>query len=163
MPFVDHDGGGFYGLVRNDRSFDAAAPKGLVMHSRFLWTYSAAYMRYAKSEYLDAARTAYDYLRGPQADAEAGGFWWAMEGSPGKPTTDVKLVYGQAFAIYALSEFYRATGEAAALELALKTYDLLERVARDRKGGGSSRLATDIGNNRFGSPLAKWTSAVTSR
>lgn len=135
LPFVDRDGGGFYGLIRNDRSFDAAAPKGLVMHSRFLWTYSAAYIRYAKSEYLDAARAAYDYLRGPQADVESGGFWWAVE-AQGKPETDVKLVYGQAFAIYALSEFYLATGEKPALDLALKTYALLERVARDKDKGG---------------------------
>jgi mannose/cellobiose epimerase-like protein (N-acyl-D-glucosamine 2-epimerase family)/predicted GH43/DUF377 family glycosyl hydrolase len=139
FPYIDREGGGFYGLVRNDRSFDASAPKGLVMHSRFLWAYSAAYKRYAKPEYLDAARAAYDYLRGGQRDDRSGGFWWVVEnapGSPAKPQTDVKMVYGQAFAIYALAEFYLATGEKAALDLALETYGLIERVARDKEKGG---------------------------
>ncbi len=134
LPYVDREGGGFYGLVRNDGSFDASAPKGLVMHSRFLWAYSAAYMRYAKPEYLEAAKAAYEYLRGAQRDGESGGFWWVVEG--GRPRIDAKLVYGQAFAVYALSEYYLATGEGPALALALETYALLERVARDREAGG---------------------------
>jgi mannose/cellobiose epimerase-like protein (N-acyl-D-glucosamine 2-epimerase family)/predicted GH43/DUF377 family glycosyl hydrolase len=139
LPYVDRERGGFYGLVRNDRSFDAAAPKGLVMHSRFLWAYSAAYARYAKEEYLEAARAAYGYLAGGQRDAERGGFWWVVDQEPGKaavPQVDVKMVYGQAFAIYALSEYYLASGEAPALDLALETYALLEGVARDRELGG---------------------------
>jgi mannose/cellobiose epimerase-like protein (N-acyl-D-glucosamine 2-epimerase family)/predicted GH43/DUF377 family glycosyl hydrolase len=134
LPYVDKAGGGFCGLVRNDGSSDAAAPKGLVMHARFLWAYSAAYMRYAKEEHLDAARAAYDFLSGGLRDGEGGGFWWIVEG--GKPQTEVKVIYGQAFAIYALSEYHRATGEAAALDLALETWALLERTARDRAEGG---------------------------
>jgi|GEM_PF-59143 len=150
LPYVDRAWGGFYGLVRNDGGYDERAPKGLVMHSRFLWAYSAAYRRYAKREYLDAARAAYDFLRGGQRDQRSGGFWWIVElppqpspGSPRdaerdgpRPAVEAKMVYGQAFAIYALSEYYLATGEAAALDLALETYSLLERVARDRDRGG---------------------------
>jgi cellobiose epimerase len=138
----------YYGLVCNDGSFDARAPKGLVMHARFLWAYSAAYIRYAKREYLDAARAAYDFLRGGQRDERSGGFWWVVD-APGarggartdslgaaRPQVEAKIIYGQAFAIYALSEYYLATSERAALDLALETYALLERVARDRNEGG---------------------------
>ena len=134
LPCVDRSGGGFYGLVRNDGSFDASAPKGLVMHSRFLWAYSAAYVRYAKDEYLEAARAAYCFLKGPLRDAARGGFWWSVEG--GRPGLEVKMVYGQAFAIYALAEYHLATGDAEALDLALETYGLLERAARDPDDGG---------------------------
>jgi 4-O-beta-D-mannosyl-D-glucose phosphorylase len=134
LPYVDREGGGVYGLVRNDRSFDASAPKGLVMHSRFLWAYSAAYERYPKPEYLEAARAAYDYLRGNQADQASGGFWWIVD--KGAPAREEKVVYGQAFAIYALSEYYMATRDTAALELALATFGLLERVACDKEKGG---------------------------
>jgi predicted GH43/DUF377 family glycosyl hydrolase/mannose/cellobiose epimerase-like protein (N-acyl-D-glucosamine 2-epimerase family) len=144
LPYVDREAGGFYGLVRNDKSFDAAAPKGLVMHSRFLWAYSAAYMRYAKPEYLEAARAAYDYLRGGQRDEVRGGFWWIVDQEPGDaahpgkatPEVDVKMVYGQAFAIYALAEYYLASGERGALDLAMETYRLLESIARDKAKGG---------------------------
>jgi mannose/cellobiose epimerase-like protein (N-acyl-D-glucosamine 2-epimerase family)/predicted GH43/DUF377 family glycosyl hydrolase len=140
LPYVDRDGGGFYGLVRNDRSFDERAPKGLVMHARFLWAYSAAYARYAKGEYLEAARAAYDFLRGGQRDAKSGGFWWIVDGgtapNAARPQIEVKMVYGQAFAIYALAEYYLASGDRGALDLALETYALLERVARDKEKGG---------------------------
>ena len=145
LPYVDREGGGFYGLVRNDKSFDASAPKGLVMHSRFLWAYSAAYIRYAKEEYLEAARAAYDYLRGGQRDTVRGGFWWIVDQAPrdasgrqsaATPQVDVKMVYGQAFAIYALAEYNLATGDQSALDLAMETYGLLESVARDKAKGG---------------------------
>jgi mannobiose 2-epimerase len=139
LPYVDREGGGFYGLVRNDKSFDASAPKGLVMHSRFLWAYSAAYMRYAKEAYLEAARVAYDYLRTGQRDAVRGGFWWIVDQTPdgeAKPQVDVKMIYGQAFAIYALAEYNLATGDNGALDLAMETYKLLESVAHDKAKGG---------------------------
>jgi 4-O-beta-D-mannosyl-D-glucose phosphorylase len=134
LRYIDRLGGGFYGLVRNDGSFDASAPKGLVAHSRFLWTYSAAFRRYGKAEYLDAARAAYLCLTGRLRDAEHGGFWWAVDAKG--PERNEKIIYGQAFALYALSEYFTATGERPALALALETYGLLERVARDREFGG---------------------------
>jgi 4-O-beta-D-mannosyl-D-glucose phosphorylase len=136
LPYVDREGGGFYGLVRNDGSFDASAPKGLVMHSRFLWAYSAAYMRYAKEDYRAAARAAYDYLRSGQRDEVRGGFWWIVDQGAATPQVDVKMVYGQAFAIYALAEYNLATGDQGALDLAMETYGLLESVARDKAKGG---------------------------
>jgi mannobiose 2-epimerase len=46
------------------------------------------------------------------------------------------VVYGQAFAIYALAEWYRASSDQSALDLALDTFRLLEDHARDRVGGG---------------------------
>jgi len=134
LKYIDRDGGGFYGLVRDDGSFDAAAPKGLVAHARFLWAYSAAYGRYSKIEYLDAARAAYSCLTGKLRDAERGGFWWAVDARG--PQREEKVIYGQAFALYALSAYFAATGEREALDLALETYALIERVARDRELGG---------------------------
>ena len=135
LPYMDAARGGFYGLVANDGGYDREAKKGLVMHSRFLWAYSAAYRRYAEPSLLAAARQAFDFLCGPLRDARSGGFWWAVDAT-GRPEREEKLVYGQAFAIYGLSEYYAATGDGAALELALGTWALLERAARDPGAGG---------------------------
>jgi len=135
LPYVDAARGGFYGLVTNDGEYDRGAKKGLVMHARFLWAYSAAYRRYAEPSWRDAARVAFDFLRGPLRDLEGGGFWWVVDAS-GRPEREEKLVYGQAFAIYGLSEYYAATGDLEALELALGTWALLERAARDPLAGG---------------------------
>jgi 4-O-beta-D-mannosyl-D-glucose phosphorylase len=134
LKYIDREGGGFYGLVRNDGSYDAKAPKGLVAHARFLWAYSAAYARYSRVEYLDAARAAYGCLTGKLRDAERGGFWWAV--GPSGPEREEKVIYGQAFALYALSEYFIATREPEALEVAVETYGLIDRVARDRELGG---------------------------
>ncbi|MDP3179317.1 MAG: AGE family epimerase/isomerase [Spirochaetaceae bacterium] len=135
LPYRDLQGGGFRGLVRNDGTSDASAPKGLVMHARFLWAYSAAYRRYGTVAYREAARAARDFLCGALYDAEAGGFWWAVDAEL-VPLRREKLIYGQAFAIYGLSEWFAATADREALELALETWGLLESRARDRAAGG---------------------------
>ena len=40
---VDKVSGGFYGSVNNKNIPDKSAPKGVVLHSRILWTFSAAF------------------------------------------------------------------------------------------------------------------------
>ncbi|HYP18021.1 MAG TPA: AGE family epimerase/isomerase, partial [Opitutus sp.] len=47
-----------------------------------------------------------------------------------------KQVYGQAFAIYALSEYHRATQQGTPLEVAISVFRLLETHARERTAGG---------------------------
>jgi mannobiose 2-epimerase len=146
LPFIDRERGGFYGWIGNDRSVKKDSPKGLVMHSRFLWTYASAYRRIGGDQWLDAAKAAYGFLTEGLADKANGGFWWAVESS-GAPVFKEKIIYGQAFAIYGLSEYYRATGDAAALSLALETFSLLERAARDPLHGGYAE-AVDQGFTR---------------
>ena len=48
----------------------------------------------------------------------------------------VNGVYGQAFAIYALSEYYRAFGDVNALNQAISVYNCLENHAYDRVNKG---------------------------
>lgn len=148
LPYQDRERGGFLGLVRDDGSYDAVAPKGLVMHARLLWAYSAAYRRYAESAYLDAAHQAYRFLEGPLHDTECGGFWWMVD-ARGRPLRSEKLVYGQAFAIYGLSEYHAATGDPGALALALRTWERLEATALDRAGGGYAEAC----DRAFGEPV----------
>ena len=47
-----------------------------------------------------------------------------------------KLVYGQTFAIYALAEYYMATGDERGIEYAEKTFDALKKYAADTFYGG---------------------------
>jgi mannobiose 2-epimerase len=68
-------------------------------------------------------------------DHEGGGFWWTVD-SRGKPEFENKVLYGQAFAVYGLSQYYRAAGNRAALDLALDTFHLLEKTGRDQEYGG---------------------------
>lgn len=135
LRYQDLRRGGFYGKVLNNGWVMKQAPKGLVMHARFLWTYSAAYRLFKDPEYLDAARHAYRFLTGALKDGKHGGYWWAID-ARGEPLTGNKVTYGQAFALYGLSEYYRASGEEPALEEARRLFALIDSAARDRKLGG---------------------------
>jgi mannobiose 2-epimerase len=56
-------------------------------------------------------------------DKENGGWHW-------------KLAYGQVFAIYAMAEYYRNTGDSRGLEYAERTFELLQIHAADTLHGG---------------------------
>jgi mannobiose 2-epimerase len=139
LPFwyqtMDHRRGGFAGLVTFDGKPDLTSPKGLVMHSRHLWASSRAWTERRNPLDLAAARHAYAFLTGKLQDRIGRGFWWTVD-VRGNPENDSKVLYGQAFAVYGLSQYYRSTGEAAALDLALEVFGLLESVGRDREYGG---------------------------
>jgi mannobiose 2-epimerase len=106
LPYQDPKGG-YCGQIGNDGSVTPKADKGLVMHSRFLWGYSAAFRMTKSPVYLQAARQAYLFLRDTLQDKQDGGFWWVVHHN-GRPVMKEKIIYGQAFAIYGLSEYYRA-------------------------------------------------------
>ncbi|MFM2099725.1 MAG: Cellobiose 2-epimerase, partial [Pseudomonadota bacterium] len=81
------------------------------------------------------ARWAYRDLMDKFRDREFGGLYWSIS-ADGKPQEMIKQVYGQAFGIYALAEYYRATGEQSALDEAIAIYRLVEQHAHDGKQGG---------------------------
>jgi mannobiose 2-epimerase len=69
-------------------------------------------------------------------DAEHGGFYWSVDPTGAKVLQPHKHLYGQAFGLYALSEYYLASGNADALDLANRLFDLLESRAHDATHGG---------------------------
>jgi mannobiose 2-epimerase len=133
--FVDRRKGGFYGSVGNDGSVEEDAPKGVVMTARHLWAYSAASIHLRDPSHLETAEIAYRFLTERVYDAENKGFFWLVARN-GTPLDPCKRVYGQAYAVYALSEYARARGQRRALDIAMETFVLLERAARDREHGG---------------------------
>lgn len=98
---------GFVGEIGADLSVHAEADRSLVLNARILWTFAAAYRRYAERKYLDMGEKAYRYLKTNFADPEHGGYYWMLS-AEGVPSEEKKQVYGQAFVIYALSEYVLA-------------------------------------------------------
>jgi len=140
LPFwinhvVDPASTSFYGALSNDLLPDATVERGALLSSRILWTYSAAYRQYPEPAYLKMADRAYADLMMRFHDREHGGFFWAIA-ADGRVTSDRKQVYGQAFAIYALSEYYSATGQADVLDEAITLFRLIESKAREPQYGG---------------------------
>jgi mannobiose 2-epimerase len=140
LPFwmthaVDHVNGGFYGALTNDLVIHNEVPRSAILCARILWTYAAAFRKMGDKEYLAMAKWAYDTLTRVFWDTEYGGLYWSVDHS-GKPVMDRKHHYAQAFAIYGLSEYYRATEQPQSLELAQTLFRLLENHAFDPVYGG---------------------------
>jgi mannobiose 2-epimerase len=140
LPFwmrhaVNRQAGTFYGALANDLMVDPTAERGALLTSRILWTYAAAFRAYGDAAYREMAAFAYADLMDHHHDGRHGGFFWSLY-ADGTVKRDRKQVYGQAFAIYALSEYHAATGDRAALAQAIAVFDLLERHTRDRVHGG---------------------------
>jgi len=127
--------GGFVGHLDDERNVVADAHKSLVLNTRILWTFSSAYRLFGQPEHLEMADRAYRYLIRHFLDREHGGMYWMVD-ADGAPTETGKITYGQSFAIYALSEYYRAAGTPEALELAIRLFELLENNVRDGEHGG---------------------------
>ena len=137
IPFwngmIEENCGGFYGLADKDGVPDPSAAKGGVLMSRILWLYSSAYELLGDEALLPVATHAYQFIADKFYDKEFGGIYWSVS-ADGAPKEDIKHTYNLAFAIYALSCYYRVSGEKAALLLAENLYTTIEKKCRDEDG-----------------------------
>ncbi len=132
---IDEKQGGFLGQVNNKNIADTNAPKGLVLNARILWTFSAAYTHMQEKKYLVIADRAYQYLAGRLLDKQYGGYYWAVN-NDGSILEDKKQVYGIAFCLYGLAEYYKATNKEEVLQQAKNCYTWIEQYSFDKKRGG---------------------------
>jgi mannobiose 2-epimerase len=135
MQNMPDDADGFHGSIDWKGKIDEDAPRGLVLYSRILWTFSAAYIQQAEKPYLQMAERAFNYLLKYFTDETFGGMYWSVN-RYGKIAEDKKQVYGLAFAVYGLSEFYKATGNSNALLRAIDLYNVIEENNIHTLGGG---------------------------
>lgn len=114
------------------------APKALVTQARMVWFFA----RMARAGYgdrkqmLEAADHGYRFLMDRMRDPRHGGFYWRVDAAGSKPLAPKKHLYGQAFALYALSEFAMASGRRDVRGAAVQLFELLEEKAHDRQHGG---------------------------
>lgn len=129
----DEENGGFYGYMGYDLTLDKKADKGVILHSRILWFYSNAYLTLKDGTLLDYAKHAYEFIKDKCVDYDKGGVYWMMN-YKGEPVDDMKHTYNIAFAIYALSCYYRASGDKEALALAYRLFEDIEKNTLDEYG-----------------------------
>ena len=124
--------GGYVGQVDFDLTRRPEADKGCILNSRILWFFSEAALALGDESLLDEARHAYAMLKHMTDDVN-GGVYWALH-ADGSVADGTKHTYNQGFAIYALSAYFRASGDAEALARARAIFDVVERRCRDAGG-----------------------------
>ncbi|WP_162845383.1 AGE family epimerase/isomerase [Labilibaculum antarcticum] len=129
---VDDLSGGFIGQVNADNTKSFEANKGLILNARILWTFSISAVEMRSDDYQKLADRAYTYIQKYFRDPIYGGVYWELD-YLGIPTQRKKQIYGQAFTIYALSEYYCLTGIQEVLDWAIEIYKLMEQHSYDDK------------------------------
>jgi mannose/cellobiose epimerase-like protein (N-acyl-D-glucosamine 2-epimerase family) len=132
----DADYGGFLTNFDEDGHALDTPEKYLNTQARLVWWFSALSRRYpARSEFRDLAHRGVDFLLAHFWDSDYGGWYWKIH-RDGSRLDDGKVVYGQSFAIYALSEYALVTGDPRGLSYAAQTFDLLQKYCADTRFGG---------------------------
>ena len=137
MPFwydrtIDRELGG-YALPQS-----GTPDKVLVSQARLIWGFSHAWrqgIRDPQRDYLAAATEGYNFMRKYFRDAMNGGYFWTTS-RVGRPLNLRKFLYGQACVLYALVEYYRASGDAMALQDAADLYKTIMERTNDSVNGG---------------------------
>lgn len=132
---VDEKYGGFVGRLNNENEADELAPKGSVLNSRILWSFSAAFHLTQNPLFLQMAARAYQYFVSHFIDPEFGGVFWTVD-YMGKPLDAKKQIYAIAFAVYGLSEYAIASGDDNARTQAIALYESIMLHSYDPEYGG---------------------------
>jgi len=136
--WTDHtqdDGHGFYGSVNWNDLPDQSAAKGIVMHCRICWTFSAAFTFTASEAHLQVAKRAFEYICSYFVDTGYGGVFWSVT-ADGTMLDGKKQIYGQAFCIYAFAEYYKVSGDEKALAIAKDLFEKIEQYSFDEQHNG---------------------------
>jgi cellobiose epimerase len=131
---VDTADGGFLSTFTYDFKPTGEQDKMIVTQSRHVWTNSKASEIYpARKHHLEAAHHGFEFLRDKMWDKQYGGFHWLVDkkGNPKASGQGEKTAYGNAFGIYALAAYYKASNDTAALNLAKKAFLWMEKHSHD--------------------------------
>lgn len=133
----DYENGGYIISFDSKGELKPGSAKMIVSQARTLWLFSRLIRAgYDGQKYQKAAETGYKFLTEKMWDQQNGGFFWEVDVTGDKKLQPRKHLYGQAFALYGLSEYYLATKNPEALEFATKLFNLIEAKAYDDKYGG---------------------------
>ena len=163
---IDWKYGGFLPYYDADGNY-TTTDKEMYYLGRGLWTFSYIYNHFEKHErHLKAARLAKDFLF--KYGRNKRGYWNSLLSQKGKILQGSFNIYGDIYMALGLGEFYKATGDEEARDVAVETvYGVMERIVspgyQHLYGHGSSH---EPGTKRLGTwqhflsaltPLLKYT------
>lgn len=129
---VDKKYGGFLSSFTYDFKPTGLQDKMIVTQARHTWSNSKASLLYPSIQhYKSSATHGFTFLKNTMWDKTYGGFYTVVTREGNVKGDSDKTAYGNAFGIYALAAYYEASKNAAALELAKKTFLWLENHSHD--------------------------------
>lgn len=135
---LDHKNGGY--LINFDINGEpkkSDPTKMIVTQARTMWLFSRlARAGYGGKECIEAADIGCRFLIEKMWDGKNGGFYWEVDMTGNKKLRPRKHLYGQSFALYALSEYYLASRKREVLDFAVRFFNLLEAKSHDKIYGG---------------------------
>lgn len=138
---IDTTYGGYYSDINYRWGLEGTQVKMIVTQARHVWSLSTGSIFYKEKEpFFKYAHHGFEFLKNVVWDKEYGGFYDLVT-REGKPISfgwgpAGKTAYGNAFAIYGLSAYYKAFGDTSALNLAIETFEWLEKHSYDPEYGG---------------------------
>ena len=141
LPFwlermLDRKNGGFITHFDEFGEDTGENNKSLISQTRCIYTMAAAHRAgYGDGKCADLARSGIDFLIQRMWDKEYGGFYWMVDRT-GKVLKHDKVLYGQSFAIYCLSEYTITFNDPIGLQYAEQTFDLIQNHCHEPQFGG---------------------------
>ncbi len=122
---IDWQRGGILTCI-SDEGEVLSTDKYMWSQLRAIWTFSALYNHIeARQEWLDVARHIFDFAKRYGRDQE--GRWVFAVDEQGNVLQGANSIYADGFALYGLTELARATGDQEAIDLALETFENVQR------------------------------------
>ena len=145
---VDSEQGGYLSDFNANWEAEGTQNKMVVTQARHVWTASQAGMRYPDEPmFLDVARHGYEYLRNTMWDEEFGGFY-TLVSRDGVPVNRTKTAYGNAFGIYGLAAYAKASEDPEVLAFAQEAFNWLDKHSHDSEYGGYFQHMNEDGSVR---------------
>ena len=138
---LDTVDGGYFSDIDYKWELEGRQTKMIVTQARHIWSLSTGSIFYKQPEpYLKYAHHGFEFIKNFMWDKVNGGFYDIVT-REGKPISfgygpAGKTAYGNGFAIYGLAAYYRAFGDTAALNLAITTFEWLDKHSYDPEYGG---------------------------
>ena len=108
---LDRTNGGYTISFDIEGKLKEPVTKMIVTQARQVWLFSRlARAGYEPKKNLEAAELGYRFLRDKMWDPTNGGFYWEVDATGNQKLKPNKHLYGQSFALYAMSEYALASG-----------------------------------------------------
>lgn len=134
---LDREHGGYIISFDGQGKLREPVTKMIVTQARMVWLFSRlARAGYEPAKHLEAAELGYRFLKEKMWDPANGGFYWEVDATGDRKLKTNKHLYGQSFALYAISEYALASGDKEALQFAVQFFNLLEAKSHDKIHGG---------------------------